>query len=73
MGEIGHRVTVTAVGGGEIAMELFETRSDAQAYMESFLKEDGNMLEGMPGAYTVTMDELFKGSWVAVSRKLVRV
>lgn len=73
MGEIGYRVAVSKVGDGEIAMELFETRSDATAYMESFLGDEDNMLEGLPGAYTVTMDELFRGSWVPVSKKLVRV
>ena len=71
MADVGYRVTVTQVGGGEIAMELFSAQSDAQAFMDSFLSED-SILEGMPGAYTVTMDELLRGSWVTVTRKLVR-
>ena len=71
MADVGYRVTVTQVGGGEIAMELFSAQSDAQAFMDSFLSE-GSILEGMPGAYTVTMDELLRGSWVTVTRKLVR-
>ena len=68
---MGYRVSVTQVGGGEVAMELFSAQSDAQAFMDSFLSE-GSILEGMPGAYTVTMDELLRGSWVTVTRKLVR-
>ena len=71
MADVGYRVSVTQVGGGEVAMELFSAQSDAQAFMDSFLSE-GSILEGMPGAYTVTMDELFRGSWVSVARKLVR-
>ena len=71
MTDVGYRVTVTQIGGGEVAMELFSAQSDAQAFMDSFLSED-SILEGMPGAYTVTMDELFRGSWVSVARKLVR-
>lgn len=71
MADVGYRVSVTQVGGGEVAMELFSAQSDAQAYMDSFLSE-GSILEGMPGAYTVTMDELLRGSWVTVTRKLVR-
>lgn len=69
--DVGYRVAVTQVGGAEIAMELFSAQSDAQAFMDSFLSE-GSILDGMPGAYTVTMDELFRGSWVPVARKLVR-
>lgn len=71
MADVGYRVSVTQVGGGEVAMELFSAQSDAQAFMDSFLSE-GSILEGMPGAYTVTMDELLRGSWVTVTRKLVR-
>ena len=71
MADVGYRVSVTQVGGGEVAMELFSAQSDAQAFMDSFLSED-SILEGMPGAYTVTMDELLRGSWVTVTRKLVR-
>ena len=71
MADVGYRVSVTQVGGGEVAMELFSAQSDAQAFMDSFLSE-GSILECMPGAYTVTMDELLRGSWVTVTRKLVR-
>ena len=71
MADVGYRVSVTQVGGGEVAMELFSAQSDAQAFMDSCLSE-GSILEGMPGAYTVTMDELLRGSWVTVTRKLVR-
>ena len=71
MADVGYRVSLTQVGGGEVAMELFSAQSDAQAFMDSFLSE-GSILEGMPGAYTVTMDELLRGSWVTVTRKLVR-
>ena len=73
MTDVGYRVTVTQIGGGEVAMELFSAQSDAQAFMESFLSENYNNLDGMPGAYTVSMDELFRGSWVTVTKKLVRV
>ena len=72
MTDVGYRVTVTQIGGGEGAMELFSAQSDAQAVMDTFLSENDNILDGMPGSYTVTMDELFRGSWVTVTRKLVR-
>lgn len=72
MGEIRYRVTVTPVNREPFAMEMFETQSDARAYRDEFLKAEDNILDGMEGAFSVTMEELYMGSWIVTERKLVR-
>ena len=67
------RVTVSSKDG-MLAMEMFTSDGDAEVYMTELLKDDDKILEALDvKVVTVSKEELYKGTWVTLNRKLVRI
>lgn len=68
-----YRVTVTSKGE-VLAMEMFTSDGDAEVYMTELLKDEDKILEALDvKVVTVSKEELYKGTWVTLNRKLVRI
>ena len=68
-----YRVTVAPVKGDSVIMEVFETRTDADAYWAQVSDEgEGNILNVLPFATVVaSFEEFHEGTWVLLSRRVV--
>lgn len=68
-----YRVTVTTKNE-VLAMEMFTSDGDAEVYMTELLKDEDKILEALDvKVVTVSKEELYKGTWVTLNRKLVRI
>lgn len=68
-----YRVTVTSKNE-VLAMEMFTSDGDAEVYMTELLKDEDKILEALDvKVVTVSKEELYKGTWVTLNRKLVRI
>lgn len=67
------RVRVAPVGGEDVAVELFDARSDAEKMFGDLVGDSADaLLEGLgAGGMSVVLEELCNGAWTTVSRKLV--
>lgn len=68
-----YRVTVAPVKGDSVIMEVFETRTDADAYWAQVNDEgDGNILNVLPfDTVVASFEEFHEGTWVLLSRRVV--
>ena len=68
-----YRVTVAPVKGESVIMEMFETRSDADAYWAQVNSEgDDNILNALPfDTVVASYEEFYEGTWVLLSRRVV--
>lgn len=66
---------VTVMSKNEVlAMEMFTSDGDAEVYMTELLKDEDKILEALDvKVVTVSKEELYKGTWVTLNRKLVRI
>ena len=71
--DVRYRVTVAPVRGDSVIMEVFETRSDADAYWAQVNDEgDGNILSALPfDTVVASFEEFHEGTWVLLSRRVV--
>lgn len=65
------RVRAEMLDGRPVAEELFSTRREADAFVES-LMQDGSVLDGLGMTITLAVEEMCNGSWTVASRRLVR-
>ena len=69
-----YRVTVKSKTGEILAMEMFTSDGDAEVYMTELLKDEDKILEALDDkVVTVAKEELYKGTWVVLNKKLVRI
>lgn len=70
---VAYRVTAKPPDGECFIMELFEARSDADAYYNELQEEgDGNILSSVPyRSIVITFEEFLGGQWLMTNRKLV--
>lgn len=68
------RVTVRTKAGDALAQETFTSDTDAEMFMASLLKDDDKILEAIDERIViVSKEELYKGTWVVLTKKLVRI
>lgn len=68
------RVTVRTKAGEVLAQETFTSDADAEMFMASLLKDDDKILEAIDERIViVSKEELYKGTWVVLTKKLVRI
>ena len=69
-----YRVTVRTKSGDTLAQETFTSDGDAEMYMTTLLKDDDRILEALDEKVViVSKEELYKGTWVVLTKKLVRI
>lgn len=68
-----YRITVAPVKGDSVVMEVFETRTDADAYWAQVNSEgDDNILNVLPfDTVVASFEEFHEGTWVLLSRRVV--
>ena len=68
------RVMVNKMTGEPLAVEMFTSDGDAEVYMTELLKDEDKILEALDEkVIVVTKEELYKGTWVTLTKKLVRI
>ena len=70
------RVTVCSLDGGQIALEQFEAKSDAEKCFDEFQKTEDNILDAVVagvGAVTVAFEEFYNGQWTLITKRIVGV
>lgn len=69
-----YRVILSTKDGTVLAQETFTSDGDAEMYMTTLLKDEDKILEALDDkVVTISKEELYKGTWVVLTKKLVRI
>ena len=65
---------VIAHGDEVLAQEIFTSEGDAEAFIVQTLKDEDEILSALTvPLISISKEELYKGTWVLLSKKMVRI
>ena len=68
------RVSVKNRAGEILACEMFTSEGDAEVYLKDLLEDEDGILDSLDEkVVTIAKEELYKGTWVVLNKKLVKI